>query len=54
MWCNERKKQMKNPKVNIVLILELQMINKSLNNNYINEGSKYKDVKGENTLRWST
>ncbi len=40
MWCNEEKEQMKNCKVNIILILELQITNKSLNNNYINEGSK--------------
>jgi hypothetical protein len=38
MWRNEDEKHMKNPKVNIILILELQMINKSMSNNYKSKG----------------
>ncbi len=34
---NEDEKRMKDPTVNVILILELQMINKSMSNNYRNE-----------------
>ncbi len=40
MWCNDEEEQMKDPEVNTILILELQMTKKSLNNNYKNEGSR--------------
>jgi hypothetical protein len=39
MQVNEEEEQMEDPKVNTILIFELQMINKSLSNNYRKEGT---------------
>jgi hypothetical protein len=38
MRCNEEKEKMKDLEVNTILSLELQMTNKSMNNNYKSEG----------------
>ncbi len=37
MQCNEDEEQMEDPMVNTILIFDIQMINKFVNNNYTSE-----------------